>query len=367
MEINKEQIDTFIRNIHGSELDSSFQYGVVELPNELDRVKQIQETIDKGRHAGMTFTFSKPEYSGASNKFEWANSAIVVAYNYMKKSSYQTISEPGNSRIAVFSTKDHYEPLRKEIDLIIESLIKNNYQAKSFVDSSFHYDRLFFEEAGLGWQGKSTMMLSPGVGPWQLLGTIFTSKEFIASNKTKQSCGDCNYCKIACPTGALNEDYILDANLCIAYWLQSPKIIPRDFRIAIGDRFYGCDECLISCPPGQREVRLKSQDGNINIVDFLQKKDEEILKDFERFYIPKLNASYLRRNALIALSNNPIYGAETTFVKYLSNSNPELAMYAVWCLWRISRLDVLYEYSHKIIGKNKIVQDEIDWALKMPS
>ena len=367
MEINKEQLETFISKIHGYKLESSFQYGVVELPSDLDRTEQIQETKDKGRNAGMTFTFSKPEYSGISNKFEWANSAIAIAYNYMKTSSYETISKPGHARVAAFSSEDHYEPLRKEIDLIIETLTKNNHQAKSFVDSSFHYDRLFFEEAGLGWQGKSTMMLSPGIGPWQLLGTIYTSKKFVASNKTKQSCGECNYCQIACPTGALNEDYILDANLCIAYWLQSPKIIPRDFRIAIGDRFYGCDECLISCPPGQREVRFKSQDRNINSVELLRKNDDEILKEYERFYIPKLNASYLRRNALIALANNPTHNAQTTILKYLSNPNPELAMYSVWCLWRISRLDLLNVYSHKINENNKIVQDEIDWALKMPS
>ena len=367
MDINKEQLDIFINKIHNFKLDSSFQYGVVELPIDLDRTKQIQEMKDTGKHAGMTFTFSKPEYAGSSNKYEWANSAIVVAYNYMETSSYDTISKPGYSRVAVFSSEDHYAPLRKEIEFIIEALKKNKHQSKSFVDSSFHYDRLFFEEAGLGWQGKSTMMLSPGIGPWQLIGTIYTSKKFIASSKSKQSCGDCNYCKIACPTGALNEDYVLDANLCIAYWLQSPKIIPRDFRIAIGDRLYGCDECLISCPPGQREIIFKSQDRNIDTVEFLLKSDQEILKEYERFYIPKLDASYLRRNALIALANNPFYGAETTFVKYIANPNPELVMYSIWCLWRISRVDLLNDYSHKIIANNKIVQDEIDWALKMPS
>jgi len=367
MNINIEKLSTFIKDVHGSDRKRLFQYGVVQLPSQLNRTEEIQKAKDTGHHAGMAFTFSKPENSGKANKYDWANSAIVVAYNYMETSSYETVTKPGYSRIAAFSTEDHYEPLRKELNLIVNALNEQGHQCKSFADESFHYDRLFFAEAGLGWQGKSTMMLSPGVGPWQLIGTIYTSKEFKPSEKTHQNCGDCNYCQVSCPTGALNEDYVLNANLCIAYWLQSPNIIPRDMRVLIGNRLYGCDECLVSCPPGQREVRFNTGRNNVNTIKFLEKNDEDILKQYNRFYIPKMDVSYLKRNALIALANNPSKDAANLFSKYLTNSNSELVMYSIWSMWRISRVDLIKDLSHKVDTNDKIVQKEIEWALGMPS
>ena len=367
MNINIEELPTFIKDVHGTDTERPFQYGVVQLPSQINKTVEIQMAKNKGHHAEMAFTFSKPENSGKANKYDWAKSAIVVAYNYMQKSSYETVTKPGYSRIAVFSTEDHYEPLRKEIKLITSSLNDKGHQFKSFVDESFHYDRLFFAEAGLGWQGKSTMMLSPGIGPWQLIGTIYTSKEFVMSEETNQNCGDCNYCQISCPTGALNEDYILNANLCIAYWLQSPDIIPRDMRILIGNRFYGCDECLVSCPPGQREVNFNTVRNNVNIINFLKKNDVDILKQYNRFYIPKMDASFLKRNALISLANNPSKDAQNVFLEYLTSSNSELVMYSIWSLWRISRVDLIKDLSHKVNTNDKIVQKEIEWALSMPS
>jgi len=367
MNINIEELPTFIKNVHGTDTKRPFQYGVVQLPSQINRTDAIQMAKNKGHHAEMAFTFSKPENAGKANKYDWANSAIVVAYNYMQNSSYETVTKPGYSRIAAFSTEDHYEPLRKEINLITSFLYDKGHQFKSFVDESFHYDRLFFAEAGLGWQGKSTMMLSPGIGPWQLIGTIYTSKKFVMSEETNQNCGDCNYCQVSCPTGALNEDYILNANLCIAYWLQSPNIIPRDMRVLIGNRLYGCDECLVSCPPGQREVNFNTVSNNVNIINFLQKNEEEILKQYNRFYIPKMDASFLKRNALISLANNPSNDAQNIFLQYLTHSNSELVMYSIWSLWRISRVDLIKDLSHKINTNDKIVQKEIEWALGTPS
>ena len=367
MKNNREEIETFVNRVHKNKRISSFNYGVVELPVDLDRSFEIQKRKDENKHVDMGFTFTNPEISGKANKFDWANSAIVVAYNYMQNNSYEITTKPGYSRVASFAKKDYYEPLRTEINLIMDSLNEQGHRTKSFVDDSSHYDRLFFIYAGLGWQGKSTMMLSPGVGPWQLIGTIYTSKNFIQTKKTNQTCGECNYCQISCPTGALGEDYVLDANLCIAYWLQSPKIIPRDMRTSIGNRFYGCDECLVSCPPGQREVQLKAKENGVNTSRILNNKDEELLAEYRRFYIPKMDPMYIRRNAIIALANNPDDSAVSIFKKYLSNENPELVMYTIWGLWRISRVDVIQEYYKKRKVESNIVQEEIDWAIKMPS
>mgnify|MGYP001201571026 FL=1 len=367
MKNNRVELDTFIKSVCGNRSISPFHYGAVELPVDLDKSVEIQKRKDEKKNVDMAFTFTNPEISGNANKFDWANTAIVVAYNYMQNDSYETTTKPGYSRIASFAKRDYYEPLRTEINLIMDSLNKEGHRTESFVDDSSHYDRLFFVYAGLGWQGKSTMMLSPGIGPWQLIGTIYTAKKIIQTKKSNQACGECNYCQISCPTGALNQDYVLDANLCIAYWLQSSKIIPRDMRVAIGNRLYGCDECLVSCPPGQREVQFKAKEDGVKISRILNNKDEELLAEYKRFYIPKMDSVYIRRNALISLANNPDDSAVTIFTNYLSHHNPELVIYAIWGLWRISRVDIIQEYYKKRKVKSNIVQEEIDWAIKMPS
>ncbi len=362
-----DEISALITYVHDGLVDKKFQYGVVELPNDIRKVEEIKAQKSSGKNAEMAFTYINPEISGEPNKFDWAKSAIVVAFNYMGDVSYQLSSEPGLSRIASFSVKDYYQPLQKEVEKIMMELRSLGYKAESFVDNSYHYDRLFFTSAGLGWQGKSTMMLSPGIGPWQLLGTIYTSKKLRGNTETSQTCGDCNFCQISCPTGALDTDYILDANLCISYWLQSPKIIPRDMRIFVGNRFYGCDECLTSCPPGQNEIKNGSTHNSIDIISVLKKTDQELLDEFKRFYIPNMDPSHLRRNGLISLANNPSTDATSVFKKYLYNDNPELVMYSIWCLWRVSRVDLLLELSKNLDTGDKIIREEIDWVLSMPS
>ena len=321
-------------------LPKEVRLGIVSLPSDLNFSDKIEKVKSQNKHANMKFTFSNPSYSGKADKFEWANSAIIFAFDYKESNKSSYLTSEGFGKIAAFAEQDHYEPLKKITTEFEQLFSRLNYKFHTFIDNPNHYDRTFFEISGLGWQGKSTMMLSPGVGPWQLLGTMYSDQFFEPTESKNYSCGECNLCQISCPTGALDEDYVLDSNKCISYWLQSPEIIPYDIRTAIGNRFYGCDECLTSCPPGQNKNLIinKNVSNEVDLENIILSTNEDLIEKYSWFYIPKRNANYLKRNAIVALSNNPKKNTYKFFLENYNNLSIDLKSYILWGFWKLGKI-----------------------------
>ena len=322
-------------------LPKEVRLGVVSLPSGLSFSDKIEKIKKQKKHANMKFTFSNPSYSGKADKFEWANSAIIFTYDYMQNKHNSNLASNGFGKIAAFAEQDYYEPLKKITSEFENLFSRLNYKFHTFIDNPNHYDRTFFEISGLGWQGKSTMMLSPGIGPWQLLGTMYSDQHFEPTESKNYSCGECNLCQISCPTGALDEDYILDSNKCLSYWLQSPETIPYEIRTALGNRFYGCDECLTSCPPGQNKNltinRINSYD--VDLERIIISRNEDLLEKYNWFYIPKRNANYLKRNAIIALSNNPNHETYEFYLEVYKTLPDDLKNYILWGFWKLGKIN----------------------------
>ncbi len=340
------------------DIPNGMSVSVVDLPSEVDKSFEIEKVKQEKRHANMKFTFSNPNYSGLGDKFDWALSCIVISYSYLLNNQSNISYSPGEGSIASFAKEDYYLPLKNFIDEIKFHFESKNLKTTEFIDSPQHYDRLFFENSGLGWQGKSTMMLSPGIGPWQLIGNIYVEKKFSKENQNTYSCGSCNLCQISCPTGALDESYKLDSNKCISYWLQSPEIIPHDMRSKIGNRFYGCDECLLSCPPGQNKNINIRKNESVNLIEILNTDSESLVEKFNWFYIPKRNGDYLKRNALIALANNPVEKSKEIFLKMLNSDSEMIRLYSIWALWKIDEFESISEYFLIENENSNLVLDE---------
>lgn len=347
---------------NGLSLPKYFQLGVKKFPFNIDASNKILESKNKNFNAGMKFTFSNPEYSGLGSKYDWANSVILISYDYLSETGLNYFTFPGYGHIAKFAEKNYYIPLKQFIAEVSEIFTVNNLKFETFVDNPQHYDRLFFESVGLGWQGKSTMSLSPGIGPWQLLGTIYTSGQFASSTEKSFSCGECNLCQSSCPTGAIDSEYNLDSRKCISYWLQSPEIVPYEIREKIGNKFYGCDDCLTSCPPGQKNVIQLSRENKqeVNLLNILQSNDDDLLREFEWFYIPKRNPDYLRRNALIALGNNPIDKFEINLSELYPIFSNQLKIYVLWALYVNHYEALAMSLVKKHDSKNKVLLDECE-------
>ena len=340
------------------DIPNGFNISVVRLPSKLNKSLEINRAKEENRHANMKFTFSDPNYSGLGDKFEWAQSCIIVSYSYISENNSNLGFLPGRGSVARFAKEDYYIPLRQFINQIKEHFKKNNLRTAEFIDNPKHYDRLFFEQSGLGWQGKSTMMLSPGKGPWQLIGNIYVEQKFDLAIEKDYSCGSCNLCQISCPTGALDEEFILDSNKCISYWLQSPDIIPHDMRAKIGNRFYGCDECLISCPPGQGVATYHDIDTSVDLVQVLNSDSYDLVELYNWFYIPKRNGDYLKRNAIIALANNPSSDTKDVFINLLKSNSDLVRFYCIWGLWKIGEFEIVNQYLDFKNEKSEMILQE---------
>lgn len=301
----------------------------------------VRVTMEQRKSSGMSgllgFTFRDPESAtNVGESFPWARRLVVVATTYLPEAGSPADTVPGTGRIARFATDLHYRQLTEVLDAVVLDLVARGFLAEAVHDDARLVDRAAAVRAGVGWWGKNTMVLTPGYGPWILLGSVVTDAELPLDSPMSRTCGTCTACLPACPTGALVEPGVLDARLCIAYWLQTPGVIPLKIRTAIGDRVYGCDECLDACPPGQMLAsRARAERGRVDLVALLTAADRELEGDTEHWYVPKRDMDYVRRNALVAIGNGADRSHVGIVAGWLGNGSSMLRSHAAWALGEI--------------------------------
>lgn len=266
----------------------------------------LRQRIDSGAAGKLRFTYKDPERAcDVRRSYPWAASLVVVSWPYMPAAGSPGPPSAGSGRIARFATDQHYNGLRLVLGAVAARLEADGYRSAILIDDDRLVDRVAALRAGVGWQGKSTMVLDPKFGPWLLLGSVVTDAVLDTGDQMVRDCGRCDACIPACPTGAIVTPGVLDASLCIAHWTQVPGAIPRQLRAAMGDRLYGCDDCLVACPPGHKVMeRSVPGVGRVDLVGLLATDDQTLRNRFNHLYIPRNNPRYLRRNALVALGNS---------------------------------------------------------------
>jgi len=288
----------------------------------------------EGSNAGMAFTYRAPEVAtDPLHTFPWAARLVVVAWPYLPAAGSPGIAASGTGRIARFATEDHYIELAGVLTKVVQQLELEGFRAEAIWDDSRLVDRAVAVRAGIGWWGKNAMVLSPGIGPWFLVGSVATDAPIQVTLPMIRDCGTCSACLPACPTGALTAPGVLDARLCLAHILQSDGVIPRALRSAVGDRIYGCDDCLDACPPGSRiKERATDPRGRVDLNDLLASPDRLLMERYTHFFIPGRRARYLRRNALVALGNGGGMQAIPVLAGYLGHPDWLLRLHAAWAL-----------------------------------
>ena len=247
------------------------------------------------------------------------------------------------AKVAAYAQRDYYADLRSALGEIAKRLQDDGHEACVVADDNALMDREAARRAGLGWYGKNTCLLIPRKGSRFVLGSVITTAEFAPSKPIDRTCGTCSLCQKACPTGALDTAGQLDARRCLAWLLQAEGIFPREYRAALGNRFYGCDDCQDVCPvnsfgeqsvgnwqatahlflDSDRELARKRRAvprlpleiqeasggtvqerlDSVPVLEVLKLTDEELMDRYGRFYIPRRQPRYLRRNALLVLAN----------------------------------------------------------------
>jgi epoxyqueuosine reductase len=205
-------------------------------------------------------------------------------------------------------------------------------------------ERALAARAGLGWVGKHTSLISPGLGSFVFLGEVVTTLELPPDQSLAKSCGSCARCVEACPTAALRGDYTIDANRCISDLTQRTDAIPITMRPLIGDWVWGCDLCQLVCPPtrdagplgGAQWAPLDQEAGRPALVDLLRLRSGTFRRRFEQTAMGWRGAAVLRRNAAVALGNALDRSTVGPLAESLcADPHPMVRGHAAWALGRI--------------------------------
>jgi epoxyqueuosine reductase len=292
----------------------------------------MESRRDTGLASTLAFTYRDPTAaSDVRRSLPWAERLVTVAYGYQPDAGTAAV-DTATMRIARFADGDAYVGLRAALDAVAAHLIDRGHRVDVLADDSRLVDRAAAVRAGIGWWGKSSMVLVPGAGPWVLIGSVVTDASLDLDTPTDRSCGSCVACIPACPTNAIVADGIVDVRRCLAHLLQAPGVIPVEFRTAVGDRLYGCDDCLTACPPGKRILTGAPSVEGPTIVGILGASDRELLETYGHFYLPSRRPRFLRRNALIAAGNDRSERLEPIVIGYLGHPDWLLRAHAAWAV-----------------------------------
>ena len=225
-------------------------------------------------------------------------------------SSRQTAPFLKRGRIAAYAQgMDYHEVLREHLEnLAQKTIVPWGGKYRITVDSSPIMEKPLAALAGLGWQGKNTLLIHPQHGPWLLLGCLLTDLDISPDSPTKDHCGTCTRCMDACPTHAFPQPYVLDSRRCLAYLtIEHTGSIPPEFRPLLGDRLFGCDECLEACPWNRharqsREIRLRPIP-RTDLNEMLSWDEDRFRKEFRGTPIFRLKRHRWVRNICVVLGN----------------------------------------------------------------
>tara|TARA_B100000686_G_C16797582_1_gene983536 strand:- start:2253 stop:3386 length:1134 start_codon:yes stop_codon:yes gene_type:complete len=328
--------------------------------------ENLIERKREGLHGGMQFTYRNPERSTDPSKtLKEAQTLIVGARSYWRQRTEPINSTEPLGKVALYAQEDHYEQLRTGLTAIGELLEEHGYLSRVLIDDNALVDREAAYRAGIGWYGKNTNLLLPKRGSWFVLGSVVTDAKFTTDAPSKGSCGTCEKCIPACPTRAITDSGVLDANRCLAWLLQAEGQFPVEFREALGDRIYGCDDCQIACPANRKEERTQghpspnSFSATVTIYDILCMEDQDLLNKFRKWYIPRRDPRYLRRNALVVLGNSPNRPSAKTrevLQRWIKSDDSMIRSHAVWAAKRLQLMDLLEGLSG---DPSPLVQEEL--------
>lgn len=298
-------------------------------------------------------------------------SIVMLGMNYGPDTDPLAILQaPDRAAISVYAKGDDYHELikarLKELARWLTSNAGGN--VKVFVDTAAVMEKPIAERAGLGWQGKHTNVVSRQYGSWLFLGAIFTTLDLPLDRAEPDNCGSCRACLDICPTAAFPAPYKLDARRCISYLtIEHKGPIPRDLRTSMGNRIYGCDDCLAVCPWNKfasrgREAKLAAREvlRAPRLVDLVRLDDVQFRKFFSKTSIKRTGRDRFVRNVLIAIGNSGDATLASEAERLLDDASPLVRGAAVWALSKLLPHEKFAALPQRHRDSDATVQEE--WA-----
>jgi epoxyqueuosine reductase len=313
------------------------------------RARRLQEWLAAGLHGDMDWMEARAEVrQGPQAMWPEARSVVALGMSYAPDADPLALAEqPEKARISVYAqARDYHDTLKKALKALARWLVEQApaTQLKVFVDTAPVMEKPLGEAAGIGWQGKHTNLVSREHGSWLFLGAIYTTLPFVPDAPHADLCGTCRACQDACPTDAFPAPYRLDARRCISYLtIEHKGPIPEEFREAIGNRIYGCDDCLTVCPWNKfaemahrhRDFVPREELVAPDLADLLALDDAAFRAKFSGSPIKRIGRNRFVRNCLIAAGNSGERGLAAHARELTGDPDPVVAEAAAWALAKI--------------------------------
>jgi epoxyqueuosine reductase len=308
---------------------------------------RLQQFLDDGYHGSMAWMEARASWR-ADPRIMWpqAKSAIMLGTNYGPGDDpLAVLNRKDRGAISVYARNDDYHDVVKKNLKALAGLIHQRFHAdvKVFVDTAPVMEKPLAARAGIGWQGKHTNLVSRQFGSWLFLGSIFTTLDLEADAPEQDHCGNCRACLDACPTNAFPAPYRLDARRCISYLtIEHHGPIPHEFRAAMGNRIYGCDDCLAACPwnkfaQAASEARLQAREElkAPGLAELAALDDAAFRTLFRKTAVKRIGRDRFIRNVMIAIGNSGTPALADAALGALEDASPVVRGAAVWALSRL--------------------------------
>jgi epoxyqueuosine reductase len=319
----------------------------------------FREFLEAGAHGDMDWLARNPERR-TDPRGLWADvrSVIMLGVNYGPEDDPLAIlQQRSKGAISVYAKGDDYHDLiKKHLKALARWLVAATpCEVKVFVDTAAVMEKPLAQAASVGWQGKHTNLVSRQFGSWLFLGAIFTTLELPHDDAESDHCGSCRACLDICPTAAFPAPYKLDARRCISYLtIEHKRPIPREFRQAIGNRIYGCDDCLAVCPWNKfaqagREAKLGAREAlrAPDLAELSRLDDAAFRALFAKSPVKRIGRDRFVRNVLIAIGNSGDRALAREAERLLADTNALVRGAAVWALSQLLGHEAFSELAAK--------------------
>lgn len=319
-----------------------------------EATERLKEWLAQGRHGQMEYMERHAQLRSDPNLLVPGTVRVIcVTMNYLSPqinldTEWERLAQPSQAVVSIYARgRDYHKVMRNRLqDLakFIEAQI-GPFGYRVFTDSAPLMEVELAKKAGLGWRGKHTLLLNRESGSTFFLGEILVDIPLPMDQEQESHCGTCESCIEICPTRAITAPYQLDARRCISYLtIENPDVIPLEFRRAMGNRVYGCDDCQLICPWNKFAKRTALPDfaqrhglGNASLLELWSWTEADFEKRHEGSAIRRIGYSRWRRNLAVALGNALAGGEEQGAIRHalsaaLDNADPLVAEHIEWAL-----------------------------------
>ena len=323
-------------------------FGIAPADAAPETAARLKQWLASGAHGDMIWMEETADRRATpAGLWPEVRSVISLGMSYAPAADPLALADaPGHGRISVYAQgADYHDTIKKALKALARWMVEQSTcELKVFVDTAPVMEKPLAAAAGLGWQGKHTNLVSRRDGSWLFLGAIYTTLELEPDRSHRVHCGSCSACLDACPTKAFPAPFRLDARRCISYLtIENKGPIPIEFREAMGNRIYGCDDCLAVCPWNRFADAARANKAFLpraelvapELSDLLALDDAEFRRVFSGSPIKRIGRNRMVRNAAIAAGNSGRPELIPVLQRLIADPDPVVAEAAGWALERL--------------------------------